>query len=255
MGSPESEAGRYDDEGPVHRVTIGRPFAVGVKEVTREEFGRFVNETGRWMGDSCRTYEGGEWEWRSGRNWRNPGFSQTDGHPVVCVNWDDAKAYVGWLSGETGEGYRLLSESEWEYLARGGRGTSRYWGESEVGQCRNANGADREAKRHNSGWTTVECDDGHYWTSPVGSFSPNGFGLRDVLGNVWEWVEDCWNESYRGAPTDGSAWESGECGRRVLRGGSWINAPGLLRSANRVGNSTGLRSYVFGFRVARTLTP
>ena len=219
MGSPESEAGRDDDEGPVHEVTIGRPFAVGVNEVTRGEFAWFVSATGRSMGDSCWTYEGGEWEERSGRHWRSPGFSQTDEHPVVCVDWNDAQAYVRWLSGETGEAYRLLSEAEWEYVARAGTRTARYWGESESGQCRYANGADRTALRHNSGWTTVDCDDGHYQTAPVGSFSANGFGLRDVLGNVYEWVEDCWNDSYAGAPRDGSAWTSGDCGRRVLRRG------------------------------------
>ena len=255
MGSPSSEDGRDDDEGPVHRVRIGRAFAVGVKEVTRGEFGRFVSETGRSMGNACRTYEGGEGKERSGRSWRNPGFSQTDEHPVVCVNWSDARAYVEWLSRKTGEGYRLLSESEWEYVARGGTETARYWGESESGQCRYANGADREAKRHNSRWTTVDCDDGYYRTSPVGRYEANGFGLRDVLGNVWEWVEDCWNGSYRGAPTDGSAWESGRCGRRVLRGGSWSDGPGDLRSAGRGWNTTGGRVDIVGFRVARTLTP
>ena len=255
-GSYEMGSERGDsDEQPVHEVWIGYPFAVGVKEVTVGEYGRFVSETGRSMGDSCRTYESGEWESRSGRGWRNPGFGQTDGHPVVCVSWDDAKAYVGWLSGKTGEGYRLLSESEWEYVARGGTETLRYWGEGESGQCRYANGADREAKRHNSGWTTVDCDDGHYRTAPVGSYEENGFGLHDVLGNVWEWVEDCWNGSYAGAPSDGSAWGSGDCGRRVLRGGSWLNRPSYLRSAYRNWSTSGNRDYSVGFRVARTLTP
>ena len=116
MGSPSSEAGRGDDEGPVHRVVIGEPFAVGVKEVTRGEYRRFVRATGHSAGDSCRTYENGKWESRGGRNWEDPGYGQTDEHPVVCVNWGDAKAYVGWLSEETGEGYRLLSEAEWEYV-------------------------------------------------------------------------------------------------------------------------------------------
>ena len=257
MGSPSSEAGRDGDEGPVHRVTIGRPFAVGVKEVTVGEYGRFVSETGRSMGDSCRTYEGGGWESRSGRGWRNPGFSQTDGHPVVCVSWHDAKAYVGWLSGETGEEYRLLSESEWEYVARGGTGTSRYWGESESGQCRYANGGDKATKRRDSDWkwAIASCDDGHARTAPVGRYEENGYGLHDVLGNVWEWVEDCWNGSYAGAPSDGSAWGSGDCDQRVLRGGSWLNGPRILRSANRFRNTTGLRDINLGFRVARTLTP
>ena len=255
MGSPSGEEGRYDDEGPVHRVTMARPIAVGVHEVTRGEFARFVSATGRSMGNSCWTYEGGEYEERSGRDWRNPGFGQTDEHPVVCVNWEDARAYARWLSGETGEEYRLLSEAEWEYVARAGTEMARYWGESESGQCRYANGADRTAKRHNSGWTTVDCDDGHYRTAPVGSYEANGFGLRDVLGNVWEWVEDCWDGSYAGAPSDGSAWTSGDCGESVLRGGSWDDVPWLLRSANRGGDSTGLRSVKVGFRVARTLTP
>ena len=176
---------------------------------------------------------------------------------MVCVNWHDARAYVEWLSRKTGEGYRLLSESEWEYVARGGTETARYWGESEVGQCRYANGADNATKRRDSDWkwAIASCDDGHARTSPVGSYEENGFGLRDVLGNVWEWVEDCWNESYRGAPRDGSAWESGECGRRVLRGGSWFSGPRYVRSAFRLGITTGNRINYYGFRVARTLTP
>ena len=151
MGSPGSEKGRSDDEGPRHRVRIGKPFAVGVYEVTRGEWRRFVEETGYSTG-TCRTYEDGEWGKRSGRSWRNPGFSQSDGHPVVCVSWEDARAYVRWLSTETGEWYRLLSESEWEYVARGGTSTSRYWGEDEAGQCRHANGADASAKRKYSAW-------------------------------------------------------------------------------------------------------
>ena len=252
MGSPSSEDGRDDDEGPMHRVRIGRAFAVGVKEATVGEFGRFVSETGRSTGNACWEWDG-EWKERSGRSWRNPGFSQTEGHPVVCVNWHDARAYVEWLSRKTGKGYRLLSESEWEYVARGGTGTSRYWGEGESGQCRYANGADETSGDFRIGKTS--CDDGHARTSPVGSYVANGYGLRDVLGNVWEWVEDCWNKSYRGAPTDGSAWESGECGRRVLRGGSWYDWPRNLRSAVRGRSTSGVRSVSGGFRVARTLTP
>ena len=257
MGSPESEEGRRDDgrEGPVHPVTIGRPFAVGVYEVTRGEFARFASATGRSTGNSCWVYDGEVWKERSGRHWKSPGFRQTDDHPVVCVNWNDAQAYVRWLSGRTGKKYRLLSEAEWEYVARAGTRTARYWGEGESGQCVYANGADRTAKRHNSGWTVADCDDGHYQTAPVGSFHANGYKLHDVLGNVWEWTEDCWNDSYQGAPRDGSAWTSGECGRRVLRGGSWSDVPGFLRSANRSRDTAGFRFNYDGFRVARTLTP
>ena len=202
MGSPSYEGGRDDDEGPVHGVTLSESFAVGVYEVTRGEWGRFVSETGYESGGSCWTYEGGEWKDRTGRGWRNPGFSQSDVHPVVCVNWGDARAYVEWLSSEAGEGYRMLSESEWEYVARGGSSTSRYWGGSESGQCSHSNGADSTLKSRYRDWkwSSASCADGYGHTSPVGSFRANGFGLHDVMGNVWEWVEDCWHESYRGAP-------------------------------------------------------
>ncbi len=255
MGSPSSEEGRADDEGPVHRVTIRKVFAVGVREVTRGEYRRFVRATRHSAGDSCMTFEDGELKDRGGWNWEDPGYWQTDGHPVVCVSWEDAKGYVEWLSRETGEEYRLLSEAEWEYVARAGSRGARYWGGSEAGQCGHANGADKEAEKRYGNWTVVSCNDGHVHTAPVGSYGANGFGLQDVLGNVWEWAEDCWNGSYAGAPSDGSAWETGDCGRRVLRGGSWVNGPRFLRSAIRYWSSTGYRINLDGFRVARTLTP
>ena len=200
MGSPQTETGRREREGPVHGVTIAHPFAVGIHEVTRGEFSRFVSETGHSAGDSCWTYENGAWMGRPGRTWRSPGFSQTDSHPVVCVSWSDAKAYVAWLGRKTGQAYRLPSESEWEYVARAGTSTARYWGESETDQCRYANGRDQAFVGQYPDWVdpddnqiAVSCDDGHAATAPVGSYEANGFGLHDVIGNVWEWVEDCWN--------------------------------------------------------------
>ena len=229
-----------DDEGPGHRVTIGSPFAVGVHEVTRGEFGRFVSAPGRSMGNFC-------WTWLSARefsgvwSWRHPGFPQTDSHPVVCVNWEDARAYVQWLSRETGESYRLLSESEWEYVARAGTVT-RYWWGDDIG--RNRANCDGCGSRRDDDRTT-----------PVGSFAANRFGLFDVHGNVWEWVQDCWNDSYAGAPGDERAWERGKCSRRVLRGGSWFDPPWYLRSAYRLRVDPGVRYGSAGFRVARTLTP
>ena len=256
MGSPPGEGGRLDSEDPVHRVTISEPFAVGVYEVTRAEWSRFVSRTGYAAGGSCWTYESGEWNDRTGRSWRNPGFIQGEGHPVVCVSWEDARAYVEWLSSATGVEYRLLSESEWEYVARGGSSTPRYWGGSESGQCSHSNGADGTLKSRYRDWEwpTVPCADGHVQTSPVGSFRANGFGLHDVMGNVLEWVEDCWHESYRGAPGDGSAWTSGgDCGHHVLRGGSWFYGRRLLRSAYRFRDSSGFRYGNVGFRVSRTL--
>lgn len=252
MGSPPDEKGRDNDEGPQHRVRIGEAFAVGKYEVTVGEYRRFVRESGHRSGNSCWTYDGGEWKDRSGRDWESPGFRQSDQEPVVCVNWEDAQAYVRWLSGKTGEEYRLLSEAEWEYAARAGT-TARFpWGE-DSGQsriCGYANGAGTETSFE---WRNKACRDGYERTSPGGVFPANGFGLHDMHGNVWEWVSDCWNESYAGAPRDGSAWLSGECSRRVLRGGSWNLSPRYLRSANRFRIGTGDRLSSGGFRVARTL--
>ena len=157
------------------------------------------------------------------------------------VSWNNAKAYVRWLTGKTGKEYRLLSEAEWEYVARAGTTTRYWWG--------NSLGRDR-ANCHDS-----YCGDSYRYTAPVGSFSANPFGLYEVHGNVWEWTEDCYNDSYHGAPSDGSAWGSGNCSRRVVRGGSWDDSTWILRSAKRYWDSTGIRNYDLGFRVARTLTP
>ena len=217
MGSPSGEAGRYDNEGPMHRVTISRPFAVGVYEVTFGEWDACVSD-GR-----CRGYRPGDGGWGRGRR------------PVIDVSWYDAKEYVEWLSDETGEEYRLLSESEWEYVARAGTETGYHFGSSLT------------LSRANYGRNNDR-------TVRVGRYGSNGFGLHDVHGNVWEWVEDCWHGDYVGAPRDGRAWtSSGDCGRRVLRGGSWYNLPRYLRSANRYRDTTGIRSISYGFRVARTL--
>ena len=224
MGSPALETGRDGDESPIHEVTMAKPFAVGVYEVTFGEWDACVSEGGC---NGRRPYDAG---W--GRGTR----------PVIYVSWDDAQAYAGWLSEKTGKRYRLLSESEWEYVARGGTATRYWWGDS-VGRGRaNCNGC-------GSRW-----DD--KLTAPVGSFAANGFGLHDVHGNVWEWVEDCGVRSYVRAPSDGSAWtRRGGCSWRVVRGGSWALGPWSLRSANRYGYAAGSRYGSVGFRVARTLTP
>ena len=236
MGSMALEEGRDDDEGPRHLVMIGVPFAVGVHEVTFAEWDACVRAGGR-EGDEVDD-EG----WGRGRR------------PVINVSWWGATAYVWWLSEETGEHYRLLSEAEWEYVARAGTETARYWGEDAALQCQNANGYDHTGHQE-KGYDRplVPCQDDHVETAPAGSFLPNPFGLYDVLGNVWEWTLDCWNESYSGAPEDGRAWGEGDCSRRVLRGGSWNNRPWLLRSANRNGDSPGNRYNSLGFRVVRTM--
>ena len=260
MGASASERGRWDDEGPQHRVTV-RSFALGRFEVTRAEYEAFVSATGRPDGDRCWTDDGRgnwEWRWRNGASWRDPKFRQSDNHPVVCVSWDDAQSYVAWLRRETGESYRLASEAEWEYAARAGTSTPWYWGNSVVGQCVHANGGDfslrRQYRRVEGFGSPASCDDGMVHTAPVGSYEANGFGLFDMLGNVREFLEDCWHENYEGAPRDGAAWtRGGDCGRRVLRGGSWGDVPRILRSAARRRSTTGHRVGGTGFRVARTL--
>jgi formylglycine-generating enzyme required for sulfatase activity len=235
-------------------VSIPGPLAVGKFEVTRAEFARFVADTGHATGSACRTFENGTYEERAGRTWRAPGFAQDDRHPVVCVSWDDARAYVQWLSRKTGKGYRLLSESEWEYAARAGTTTRRPWGDTAEAGCGYANIADASARRIMAGmtWGTA-CDDGHAFTSPSGAYRPNAFGLHDMLGNVLEWTADCWNENHAAAPPDGSARSTGDCTRRVLRGGSWDIVPEGSRSASRNRNTADDRNDNYGFRVARTL--
>jgi len=232
MGSPESENGRTSDEGPVHRVSVRQPFAIGKYEVTRGQYAEFVNATER-KSDGCWIYDG-IWKVDSARNWRSPGYSQTDEDPVACVSYEDAKAYNAWLSRETGHAYRLPSEAEWEYAARAGT-TTRYHFGNDINSSRANYGRDKGK------------------TVPVGRYPSNAFGLHDVHGNLWEWTEDCWNESYAGAPSNTNVWTAGNCRFRVLRGGSWDSVPRVVRSANRGGNNPEDPSDDNGFRVARTL--
>lgn len=250
MGSPVSEAGRYDREGPVHEVRIARPFAIGLYEVTLDEYSRFARATNRSPGDeSCLVNEGHHWEEEAGRSGRDPAFPQSPRHPAVCISWNDASAYVSWLSRRTGVDYRLPSAAEWEYAARAGTDTPWYWGDRTSEQCRYANGADLAT---DFPWRTP-CNDGHPKTSLVGSFQANAFGLHDTLGNAWEWVQDCFNWTYDGAPVNGEAWLEGDCSARVMRGASWASTPTYLRAAHRAGERATFRSDYTGFRVARTL--
>jgi len=246
-------------------VTLPR-FALARTEVTLGQFLRFVKETGyktdaeenRGGNTGCYTLEDGKWDWRSGRSWRNTGFLQDNDHPAVCLSWNDAQAYVAWLSKKTGQKYRLPSEAEWEYAARAGSKTARPWGEDEDTACAHANVADQTAKREipgASGWAIHNCSDGYAYTAPVGKFAPNRFGLVDMIGNAWEWTADRWHGSYKdsGRPDDGRAWETGADVGRVLRGGSWDLRPQNARSANRISFVPSFRSNDTGFRPARML--
>ena len=173
---------------------------------------------------------------------------------MVSVSWDDiSREYLPWLSHKTGKTYRLLTEAEWEYAARAGSTMRYHFGNSEAELCTYGNVGDQLWTRNYFGLRIANCRDGHDKLAPVGSFQPNAFGLHDMHGNVWEWVEDCWNGSYSGAPSDGSARTTGNCNIRVLRGGSLNASPEYLRSAVRYGNSSNLRDDSRGFRVGRTL--
>ncbi len=221
MGSPETEEGRFDAEGPQHKLTISRPFAVSRFDVTFADWDACVS------GGGCP---------QVGDN----GFGRGS-RPVTNVTWDEAQQYAAWLSKLTSQPYRLLTEAEWEYAARAGTTTAYFWGD-EIGDGNaNCDGCGSEWDKHG--------------TSPVGSFKPNAFGLYDMAGNAWQWVQDCYHDDYKGAPSDGSAWAGGNCSRHAVRGGSWVDGPQFLRSADRLRFSTVFRIRILGFRVARTLLP
>ncbi len=244
MGSPDDETDRSSAEGPQHRVKIPARFAVGRLKVTRDEYETFLNETSYSAGDKCFTLEGGRAEERAGRSFRNPGFEQDGKHPVVCINWDDANAYVAWLSKKTGKLYRLLSESEWEYVARAGTKTPFWWGSSISTEQANYDG---------SAYGGGEKGQYRQKTVPADMFEPNAWGLYQVHGNAFEWLEDCWNETYQYAPSDDWVRLAGNCSRRVRRGGAWNVPAKMLRSAYREQRPAATRGSNVGLRVARTL--
>ena len=240
-------------EQPLHWVVIGRSIAMSTSPVTLQEFEQFVTSTGRDL-QGCDTYDG-EWKHRPADSWEHPGFAQTAAHPVTCISWSDATAYASWLSAKTGHRYRLPSASEWEYAARAGADTSQPWGSDGQSACADANVADASAERRYPGWTVFPCDDGYVYTSPVGTFKANPFGLNDMLGNVLQWTEDCWHESYAAAPVDGSAWIDGDCSLHELRGGSWFSNPSAVRADYRDRFAADYRTSSAGIRLVREVGP
>jgi formylglycine-generating enzyme required for sulfatase activity len=255
IGCSPGDGECLDNERPMYTVSI-EPFRMGKYEVTVGQFRQFVKAAGyrtdSERGEGCATVQAdGQWAYQTGRDWRNPGFPQTDRHPVVCVSWNDAEAYVQWLSRQGGGRYRLPSESEWEYAARAG-GRACYGGDSEAMLCDYGNVADRTANRQFSGWDfAASCDDGKLYTAPVGGYRSNRFEQHDMQENVWEWTGDCYHDSYVGAPSDGAAWTAGECARRVSRGGSWGTPPSLVRSYLRDWITTVSRGNNLGFRLVQ----
>ncbi len=235
------------DERPLREVEISG-FWMMRTEVTRGMFTRFVENEGHVTGNRCWVHEGG-WSEKAGLDWKKPGFSQNDDHPVTCVNWQDAQAFISWLNRKTGEAFRLPSEAEWEYAARAGSESVYYMGEEPSELCAHANAADKKALEHYPGFAVNDCDDGYVRTSPVASFAASPWGLYDIYGNVWEWVEDCWRASYAGAPTDGSAVLEGDCTRRGFRGGGYGDIPHYARSTLRNRGNAAHRKDDIGFRL------
>ena len=232
MGTPESEENSEDNERPQHKVTISKPFAVGRFAVTFDEWDACVAAGG------CRRFRPGDKGWGRGRR------------PAINIWWDDAKAYVKWLSEKTGKDYRLLSEAEREYVTRAGTTTPFWWGSS----------ISTDQANYDGSFTYPPLGKGpageyRQKTVPVDSFMPNPWGLYQVHGNVYEWVEDCWHSNYVGAPTDGSPWTIANCERHILRGGAWNFAPWQLRSGDRGAVASAVNLLPVGVRVARAIDP
>ncbi len=250
MGSPDDEDDRNEREGPQTKMNI-RAFSMGKYPVTRGQFAEFIQATGYKPARRCfAEVSHDKWETTSKANWENPGFRQTDRDPVICISWDDMQAYLEWLSEATGKKYRLPSEAEWEYAARAGTTTSRYWGDDADEACTYANASDATVKKE-YGWKgVVDCDDGYLYTSPVGKFKPNKFGLYDMMGNARQLTAGCLTDSIADLPTDGSPNE--ECDdNHPMRGSSWESYPTVvMRIACREAATSTEAAIRFGFRVA-----
>jgi formylglycine-generating enzyme len=259
LGAGDSDVVRNADELPERRVVVSAPFAVSRYEITRGQYEAFVRATNRPVHGGCLTdrVKRGVWVVDSSTNFRDPGFAQGDDHPVACVSWDDAQAYVVWLNTQSSGGYRLLTESEWEYVARAGavRNTPYPWGGDPDRGCAFANGFDSTARTTYAGVDTVghkmfdplRCADEWLNTAPVGSLEANEFGVHDMIGNVSEWVDDCYSPSRETRPT------GDVCSRRIAKGGSWGTLAHNLRTAERFPYPATHRDDSIGFRVARSL--
>lgn len=258
MGDAASTGGA--DELPVHWVRVAA-FELSPYEVAVGEYRRFTNVTG-YRTDAETNAHGKQGcavldvglavpVYQAGTSWRDPGFVQTDRHPVVCLSVADVEAYIAWLARDTGQPWRLPTEAEWEYAARAGTTGTYPWGESATEACRFANGADLTPGTEGQSWPLqLDCRDGAAHTAPVGDYVPNPWGLYDMIGNVWEWTADCYRPDFRQAPIDGSAFVVTECPKRTIRGGAWPYPASFLRVTNRGGSSVTIRANDRGFRLA-----
>jgi formylglycine-generating enzyme required for sulfatase activity len=272
IGSTEEERTREgvpavfgDHEGPVRDITIAKPFAIATTETTRAQFAQFVTETRRPIPTECFTYNFSDDTWAGTpgnvANWQKPGFTQDDTHPVVCVSLDDASDYAAWLSKKTGKTYRVATEAEWEYAARAGTGTARYWGNATQPICTKAHimtTATFTAIKSAQSWQDeLMCSGEQAWTAPVASFDPNPWGIYDMLGNAWEWVVDCAATDHAKLPTDGTAQTAangGDCKHRLNKGGAFHSRVWLARPATRGGGQDGShRPVAASIRIVRDL--
>ncbi|MEO0575430.1 MAG: SUMF1/EgtB/PvdO family nonheme iron enzyme [Pseudomonadota bacterium] len=258
LGVEPFEANKKRGDMPLRNVTISYRFAVARTEITRAQFRLFVEDSGYELArNGCNT-------WSNNRilgyvrehTWDRPGYPQNEQHPVVCVSHVDATAYAAWLTKRTGQPYRLLSSTEFEYATRAGTRGPWFWGSANADACEYANVADA-VFRVNFGLSPVfNCDDGYEYTAPVGSFKANAWGLHDMLGNAWEWTDDCFHPDPANVPVDGSAWlaeDGGECQRRTPRGGSWVSGTDWVRAAAQSIDREAYHSQLLGFRVGLTL--
>jgi formylglycine-generating enzyme required for sulfatase activity len=268
LGASAEDRFSNPDELPERRFEIRAPFAVSRYEITRDQYAAFVRATSRAVGGDCLTdrVKRGDWQIDANTTFRDPGFAQEGNHPVACVNWDEAQAYVAWLNTQTRGGYRLLTEVEWEYVARGGAQQNFVypWGNDQTRGCPFANVFDRSvltakySAMDTSGYKVfdpMDCEDGVLNTAPVGSLQPNAFGVYDIIGNVAEWIEDCYNPARdqlaeSGAPPSSTA----PCARRLMKGGSWGSLAHNVRIAERIPYPATHRDDSIGIRVAKTLS-
>lgn len=261
IGSSENEIGRRKGERPSTTATIDEPFLMSKYEITLGQFRQFMEETqykqkdAVWQGEvlkGCNYYDGKRYGYIAQHSWENPGYPQREDAPVVCVSWSDADAYCTWLSDKTGRKYRVPSAVEFEYATKAGKDTPWFWGTAPEDACEYANLGDRTFAHHYPVRPSFPCDDGYVYTAAVGTFKSNNFGLHDMIGNAWEWTNDCYHEDLAHSPTDGSAWleeDEGDCTFRTPKGGSWISGVSWGRAAVRSRDGADYRSFMLGFRV------
>lgn len=258
IGAEPFEANQKRGDIPVRKVKIAYKLAVGKTEITRGQYRQFMEQSSHKMAqDGCNTWGRDRiMGYVPNHNWDNPGMPQNDKHPVVCVSHVDATTYVKWLAEKTNKPYRLLSSTEYEYAARAGTRGPWYWGTSQRDACKYANVADDVFRKNFDHAPLFKCDDGYEHTAPVATYEPNGWGLHDMLGNVYEWTDDCLHRDSSTVPTDGRAWlaeDGGECDRRVPRGGSWVSGTDWVRAAAQAGDLAVYHSQLLGFRVGMTM--